>query len=177
MNAATIKLLIAKGMTAEDIAEIAEALEARAGKADRTNAERQARYRERKRNAVTVTPVTPPNDIYSNPPGSSDDEPTPAPKAKTGKPTKPDDVSSEVWSDFVALRRSQKAPPSETAVKAIRREAEKAGWTLETALSETVSRGWRGFKADWVQQTRAVPMRGEPSSFLDHLLSKQGSGP
>jgi len=65
LNAATIEILIAKGLSASDILDVARASEV---KADRTNTERQARHRARKRNAVTVTPVTPsPNDIYSNP--------------------------------------------------------------------------------------------------------------
>lgn len=65
LNAATIEILIAKGLSASDILDVARASEV---KADRTNAERQARHRAKRRNAVTVTAVTPsPNDIYSNP--------------------------------------------------------------------------------------------------------------
>jgi len=33
----------------------------------------------------------------------------------------------------------------------ISKEAQKAGWSLEAALQECAARGWRGFKADWVQ--------------------------
>jgi hypothetical protein len=39
---------------------------------------------------------------------------------------------------------------TETALDGIQREAQKAGWTLESALQECVVRGWRGFKAEWV---------------------------
>lgn len=68
LNAATIAVLIEKGMTAADILEVARATEV---KADPTNAERQARHRAKKRNGVTVTGA-PPNDIrISNPPASS----------------------------------------------------------------------------------------------------------
>lgn len=58
MNAAAMRLLAEKGLSLEDIIEVAEALTSR--KPDPTNAERQRRYRERQResNAVTVTPVT-----------------------------------------------------------------------------------------------------------------------
>ena len=31
-------------------------------------------------------------------------------------------------------------------------EADKAGWTLEQALSECCLRGWQAFKADWVKE-------------------------
>jgi hypothetical protein len=67
LNAATIEILLAKGLSGADILEVARASEM---KADRTNAERQARFRARKSNAVTVTPVTendPPNEYISNP--------------------------------------------------------------------------------------------------------------
>lgn len=36
----------------------------------------------------------------------------------------------------------------------IRREAENAGWPLDAALAECVSRGWQGFKADWVRDAK-----------------------
>lgn len=63
---------------------------------------------------------------------------------------KPDDVSDQVWSDWVAHRKAKKATVSATVLDSVRREAEKAGWTLQAALAESVARGWQGFKADWV---------------------------
>jgi hypothetical protein len=36
-------------------------------------------------------------------------------------------------------------------IKTIAAEAQKAGWTLDKALAECAARGWRGFKAEWVQ--------------------------
>jgi hypothetical protein len=63
----------------------------------------------------------------------------------------PDDVSEEVWADFCRMRKAQKAPVTDTAVKGIRGQAVRAGWSLEDALAECVARGWRGFKADWVK--------------------------
>lgn len=64
---------------------------------------------------------------------------------------KPDDVCHQVWNDFYALRTSKKAPLTESALQTIRNQAMIAGWTLENALAECCSRGWTGFKADWVQ--------------------------
>jgi hypothetical protein len=63
---------------------------------------------------------------------------------------KPDDVSEQVFSDFLALRKEKKAKLTETALEGIRREAQKAGLTLERALSICCLRGWQGFKAAWV---------------------------
>tara|TARA_R110002124_G_scaffold264235_2_gene430809 strand:- start:1234 stop:2073 length:840 start_codon:yes stop_codon:yes gene_type:complete len=65
---------------------------------------------------------------------------------------KPDCVSDEVWNDFLAHRKAMKAPVSQTAIKGIAREAERAEWPLEDALAEIVTRGWKGFKADWVKE-------------------------
>jgi 5-methylcytosine-specific restriction endonuclease McrA len=45
LNAATIETLIAKGLSATDLLDVARAMEKRS---DNTNAERQARYRERR---------------------------------------------------------------------------------------------------------------------------------
>ncbi|MBM6928166.1 hypothetical protein [Parasutterella secunda] len=64
--------------------------------------------------------------------------------------SKPDDVSSDqIWSDFNALRNAKHAPLTETALNIIRKEAEKAGITLEQALETCCMRGWQGFKAEW----------------------------
>lgn len=79
LNAATIEILIAKGLSASDILDVARASEC---KADRTNAERQARHRARKSNAVTVTPAAP-NDIYSNPENPSEAKASPSPTVET----------------------------------------------------------------------------------------------
>jgi len=62
----------------------------------------------------------------------------------------PDGVSQEVWLEFVAHRKKKNARVSKLVVTGIQKEADKAGWTLEAALAETVVRGWQSFKADWV---------------------------
>lgn len=65
---------------------------------------------------------------------------------------KPDDVSDEIWIDFLQHRKAKKAKVTETAIKGIRREAHKAGWTMDEALQEICQRGWTGFKSDWVEK-------------------------
>jgi ribosomal protein S10 len=66
----------------------------------------------------------------------------------------PQGVSLEVWESFLSQRKISKATVTETVIKSIQKEADKANWTLEQALSEIVARGWRGFKADWVIKTK-----------------------
>lgn len=67
MNAATLRILIEKGLSPEDILAVAEAMES---KKDNTNAERQARFRERRKQAKQTrysNGVTPPIDITHTP--------------------------------------------------------------------------------------------------------------
>ena len=59
-------------------------------------------------------------------------------------------VSESVWLDFVALRKSKKAPLTNTALQGLMREAAKAKMTLEQVMSTCCERGWVGFKADWM---------------------------
>jgi len=85
-------------------------------------------------------------------------------EAETEKETKkkatgvacPDFVDPQVWADFLSIRKAKKAPMTETALKGIEREAKKAGWSLEKAISECVTRGWQSFKADWVKEKLSV---------------------
>lgn len=69
---------------------------------------------------------------------------------------RPEGVGEQVWGDFLALRKSKRAPLTETALSAIRAEAAKAGITLEEALKTCCMRGWQGFRADWVTSTTAA---------------------
>ena len=61
----------------------------------------------------------------------------------------PEGVSVQVWQDFQKLRKTLKAPITDTAMLGIKREADKAGLTLDAVLTICVERSWRGFKADW----------------------------
>ena len=65
--------------------------------------------------------------------------------------TPPDGVSSEVWHEFVKHRKAQKAVVTPLVMQGIAKEAAKAGWSLNDALQETIVRGWKSFKADWVK--------------------------
>lgn len=67
---------------------------------------------------------------------------------------KPEFVSAQVWDDFKTHRAKKRAPVTKTVLEEITRQAEKAGWSLEEALAETVTRGWQSFKADWVNNKK-----------------------
>lgn len=89
-------------------------------------------------------------DVGSKP----NDEPKEKPKRKRITVAKPEGVSEQVWTDFCALRNKRRAPITETALKGIQREADKAGITLNEALSICCERGWQGFKAEWYRREK-----------------------
>ena len=94
-------------------------------------------------------------------------------KKKATKVAPPDGVSQSIWDDFVKHRKAKKAPITQSAIDGIKREADKAGWSLDDALSETCMRGWQGFKAEWVtpkpsfaQQAADIIRTTTPSSVV-----------
>jgi len=97
-------------------------------------------------------------------------------KTETKTVHAPEGVSPEVWDSFVKQRKVARAVITETVIKTIRFEAEKAGWTLERALAECAARGWRGFKADWVLEKQnpadIARVTVAPSNLPDPALEK-----
>ena len=95
------------------------------------------------------------------PVGVSADAPTAAPPAKpekkkeavkAAKPSaisKPEEVTGQVWADFLQIRKAKRSPLTATALAGIEREAAKAGIGLQQALEVCCESGWAGFKADW----------------------------
>ena len=63
------------------------------------------------------------------------------------------DVSQQVATDFMAIRKARRAPLTQTALQGIRSQAEKAGITLENALRVCVERGWQSYKAEWDRES------------------------
>lgn len=82
------------------------------------------------------------------------DAPLTVTKTKTETVTKtveaPEGVSQEVWDSFVKQRKAKRAQVTPLVIAGIAKEAEQAGWTLESALQEVVVRNWQSFKAEWV---------------------------
>ena len=93
-------------------------------------------------------------------------------KREAKKIQTPDGVSPEVWDSFVAQRKASRAVITETVIKLIQREANKAGWTLEQALAECAARGWRGFKADWVVEKQNLTKTGQMNQTVMSGLTR-----
>lgn len=168
-----MEFLLSKGLSGEDMVALAKI-----GAAKSKGAERTARWRARRRGGdVTCDGHSdashPPID-NNHTPHSPNGEYTPK-REKASQPAKPEGVTDQTWKDFLAHRKAKRAPVTETVIAAIRREAETAGWSLEAALVETVSRGWQAFKAAWVENSK--PQTGTDSGYLDRLIAKAGASP
>lgn len=68
-----------------------------------------------------------------------------------GRVSCPENVSSIIWDDYIAIRKAKKSPLTATALKGLQREAEKANKSLEEALEICCERGWVGFNAEWLK--------------------------
>lgn len=155
-----IQAMVDKGLSGQDIADIAKAGEV---KVDRTAAERQARHRAKSR--VARNGVTSRRDplIEDHNPGSHispDGENENKPRKPRGSVcVRPDDIPDELWKAWVDHRLKHKADAGQTTIDAYRREADEVGWTLQQALTEQIQRGWRGFKAKWVKDDDQTQQR------------------
>ena len=68
----------------------------------------------------------------------------------------PSGVSESIFKDYLEVRKAKKAKWTETALKGLTKEAEKATISLQDAMELCCARGWVGFKAEWIkdQQTQ-----------------------
>lgn len=63
-------------------------------------------------------------------------------------------VTEKVAKDWLALRKTKKLAPTETAFAGVEREAEKAGLSLQDTIELCCLRGWGGFEAKWCERER-----------------------
>lgn len=78
-------------------------------------------------------------------------EKTPRKRAVASAPPPPDGVSEQIWSDWLNLRKSKRAPVTRTVLTEAQAEAQKAGLTLERFLAVWCARGSQGLQADWLK--------------------------
>lgn len=90
-------------------------------------------------------------DALSSRPPNSVNTRTPF-RAPKSPPTKPTDISDETWAAWCDLRKAKRAAVTAPVIAMLRKEADKAGWSLNSAMEECVLRNWQGFKADWLQK-------------------------
>ena len=80
-------------------------------------------------------------------------------KPKKAKPSKADawkallaenGIVGQLADDYIAIRLAKNAPLTATAMEGLKREAAKAGMTLEQAITYSTEQGWQGFKSEWL---------------------------
>ena len=64
-------------------------------------------------------------------------------------------VAETAVRDWATIRKVKKLPATQTAFEGLLREAAKAGVTLHAAVTESCERGWGGFKAEWLANSKA----------------------
>jgi len=94
-------------------------------------------------------------------------------KRKRDVVQKPVDVSQEVWDSFSAIRKAKRAPVSQIAIDGISREANKAGITLEQALTVCCERGWQSFKAEYVKESSRL--NGRPLTAAENYVAQKNA--
>lgn len=65
--------------------------------------------------------------------------------------------TDQTMTDWLAMRKRLKAPVSQTVINRFAGELRKAqafGYTVDQCLAECVTRGWRGFEVQWMQNSK-----------------------
>lgn len=75
-----------------------------------------------------------------------------------GLASKPDEVSDQIWDDFLRVRKAHNAPLTKTAFAKIVMESLKANMSLEDVLKLCTEKNWRSFEADWLKDKGPKPI-------------------
>lgn len=85
-------------------------------------------------------------------------EKPPTPDGVAPPVARPPDVAEGHWRDWLAVRKAKRGGPvTETALDGVRREALKAGISLDEAVRISAARSWIGFRADWDWRSSPPP--------------------
>jgi uncharacterized protein YdaU (DUF1376 family) len=84
----------------------------------------------------------------------------------------PSGVSESIFKDYLEVRKAKKAKWTETALKGLQREADKAKMSLEQVMQLCCERNWVGFKAEWASSQN--PVSKQTNNGNQWMLSNQG---
>lgn len=79
------------------------------------------------------------------------------PRSRTSPPARPDGVTEGTWADWLQLRRTKRAPVTDTVLSEAEREAGKAGMPLQRFFEIWCMRGSQGLQADWLRADERAP--------------------
>lgn len=182
VTAETLRLLMEAGIEGDDLLRIVESIDSAPEKVRSANAERQARFRERKkaqgvttnvtsnatRNVTDVTPLARVEDnLQTKELAGQKESKKAAPKALSEiaafKADLEQDATPEQVEAFVSHRKSKKGQNSAYAAKLFRRDAEACGLSVSEAIDTAISRGWLTVKPEYLTQRRVQgPRSGAP---------------
>jgi uncharacterized protein YdaU (DUF1376 family) len=86
----------------------------------------------------------------------------------------PSGVTESVFKDYLEVRKTKKAKWSDTALKGLVKEADKAGLSLQEAMELCCARGWVGFKADWVKDQYPKKQETGTSALAELFMKARG---
>lgn len=87
-------------------------------------------------------------------------------KSASAPPSRPDDVSEQVWGDWLQLRKTKRAAVSQTVIDEARTESAKAGLSFERFLAVWCARGSQGMQAEWLKpHERAGAVQGNTYKY------------
>lgn len=82
----------------------------------------------------------------------------------------PEQPSEQVLTDWVIVRKENKAPLTQTAITRMGNQLQRAfdaGYSVDQCLSMAIDRGWRGFDAEWIINASLIkPVRSAKSGAL-----------
>lgn len=138
----------------------------RQSKTQAKSTERVRQWRLRNASEKETPPTTPPNVVQASTgtekvSTSSTSSTTSNASAKWAK--KPDDVTEDVWLEFVTMRRKKKATVTDRVLNGIRRQGKMAGISLQEALETCLDRGWASVKAEWLNKDNKQTYKGDIS--------------
>jgi uncharacterized protein YdaU (DUF1376 family) len=78
----------------------------------------------------------------------------------------PEGVSESIFKDYLEVRKAKKAKWTQTALKGLQREAEKAKMSLQDVIQLCCERNWVGFKAEWANSQNSVSKQADDKSWM-----------
>ena len=142
--------------------ELALAMQNKAKMHERASKAAQARWDKQENNATSNAQA-----MLKECPSPS---PSPLPLTTTNKNIPPPEgVDVSLWNDYLKVRKAAKKPLTDTALKGLIREAEKAKITLSDALQTCCERSWVGFKAEWIE--KPITTQDRPNQKWDATLA------
>ena len=139
--------------------ELALAMENKAKMHDRASKAAQARW-DKQQNYATSNAQAMLKQCPSPSPS-----PSPTSLTTTIKTITPEGVSDSIFKDYMEVRKAKKAKWTQTALKGLVRESEKANISLQEAMQLCCERGWGGFKADWLKDKEVSRQPNKMSNF------------